>query len=631
MCGIAGLAYAEPTRVPDPEPLARMARAVRHRGPDGEGFHRAEGIGLAVRRLAIVAPEDGDQPVANEDGTLILTCNGEIYNAPELRRELESRGHRFRTGSDVEVVLHLYEERGDDCLHELRGMFALAVWDAPRRRLLLARDRLGIKSLNWARTRDGLAFGSEGKAIVAGGALEPEIDPAAVDDLLRFGFVVGPRSIFRGMRELLPGWKLAFHAGETRLERWWRLPLGEKPRPDRSEREWAAALRERLTEAVRLHLRADVPVAAWLSGGIDSSTIVALAAREMSHPLEVYSLGFEDPDCDELAGGTLSDEAGAPPLHVERVILDRASFEAYPRAVWHAETPTTSALEIPRWVLSEATARGHKAVLTGEGSDELLGGYWWYRVDRWARPMALVPEAIRRAALEPFWGVAPWLVGAALAPAGPEIDRFAAIIGPRHATSREALYGPDFRRSIADARRGGPQPDDGLPERLPGHPFERLQAVDANVRLSSYIERKLDRLSMAHGLEVRLPFLDPEVMDLLARVPPRFKLRGRTEKHVLREATRGLLPESIRRRRKRGLTAPLDRWMRGPLPEFAAELLAPDRLRAKGYFDPREVAARLAAHRAGRKGAAGSLMGVLAVQLWDELFLAGRPAWEPPA
>jgi asparagine synthase (glutamine-hydrolysing) len=607
-----------------------MALALRHRGPDGEGFYRAEGVGLAVCRLAIVAPEDGDQPVANEDGTVVLACNGEIYNAPELRLELERAGHRFRTRSDVEVVVHLYEDRGDDCLHALRGMFALALWDARRRRLLLARDRLGIKSLAWALTRDGLAFGSEGKAILATGAVEPEIDPAAVDDLMRFGFVVAPRSIFHGMREMLPGERLAFRLGETRVERWWRAPLGEEPRPVRSEREWAEELRWCLEESVRLHLRADVPVAAWLSGGIDSSTIVALAAREGPGPLEVYSLGFEDPDFDELAGGTLS-EAADLPLRVHRVMLGDADFEAYPRALWHTESLTATGLEIPRWVLSEATARGHRAVLTGEGSDELLGGYWWYRVDRWARPLARVPHGVRRAALAPLRRLRPWLVGAALAPAAPEIDRFAAIIGPRHLTSREALYAPDFRRRIAEARRAGPRPAEALPRTLPSHPFERLQCVDLNIRLSDYIERMLDRLSMAHGLEVRLPFLDPEVIDVAVRVPPRFKLRGRTEKRVLRGATKGLLPESIRRRRKRGLAAPFERWLRGPLPEFAAEMLSSECVRAKGYFEPREVAERLAAHRGGARGTGGSLLGVLVVHLWDEIFLAGRPAWEAPA
>jgi asparagine synthase (glutamine-hydrolysing) len=631
MCGIAGIAYADPRRVPEAEPLERMAGALRHRGPDGEGFHREEGIGLAVRRLAIMAPEDGDQPVKSEDGTVVLACNGEIYNAPELRRGLEAAGHRFRTGSDVEVIVHLYEDQGIDCLDSLRGMFALALWDAGRRQLFLARDRLGIKSLAWAATRDGLAFGSEGKAILAAGWLEPEIDPAAVDDLLHFGFNVAPRSMFRGMRELLPGERLTFRAGETRIERWWRAPLGEEPRPERSEREWAEELRWRLEESVRLHLRADVPVAAWLSGGIDSSTVVALAARDGPDPLEVYSLGFEDPDYDELAGGTLSDATGWSKLRVRRIDLGDGDFEAYPRALWHTESVTTTGLEIPRWVLSEGTASGHRAVLTGEGADELLGGYWWYRMDRWVRPFTRVPRRVRHAVLDPVRRLRPWAIGAAMGPASPEIDHFAAIIGPRHWTSREALFTPDFRERIAEARRDGPDPADALPDRMPKHPFERLQCVDLHIRLSDYIERKLDRLSMAHGLEVRLPFLDPEVIDVALRVPPRYKLRGRTEKRVLRGATEGLLPDTIRRRRKRGLAAPFERWLRGPLPPFAAEMLSPECVRAKGYFDPRDVAGRLAAHRSGGRATGGSLIGVLVVHLWDELFLRRRRPWEAPA
>lgn len=624
MCGIAGLACRDGSRVPELPVLRRMADAMRHRGPDGEGYHRGPGIGLAVRRLAIVAPEAGAQPIASEDGSVVLVCNGEIYNAVRLRRELEGRGHRFRTASDVEVVVHLYEERGVECLEALRGMFALGLWDASARRLLLARDRLGIKPLAWAETGAGLAFASESKALFAAGLVEPSIDPGAIDALFRFGYVVSPRTAFLGVRHLLPAHRLVRDPDGVRVERWWDGPF-DGGAEDRSTRAWVDGLRERLEDAVRVHLRADEPVAAWLSGGLDSSVTTALAAAEVDPPLHVYTLGFADPVYDETAGGTLADHAGAE-LEVHRTVLDDGALEAYPRVLWHYESPTTTMVEVPRWILAKATAARHRVVLTGEGSDEIFGGYWWYRLHRWTRPLARLPRALRRALLVGPLSPRrrPWGAGAVLAPASPPLERFVALTGPRERETRDRLFAPDFRTAVERALEDGPQAEDALTGPVPSGSFERLQHVDLATRLPDYIELKLDRTSMAHGVEARVPFLDTEVVEYVAGMPTRLKLRGRTEKWALRKAAAGRIPEEIRRRRKRGLAAPFRRWLSGPLPPFAEELLSRPAIEAKGYFDAREVADRLAGHRAGEADFGESLIGVLAVQTLDELFVRGR-------
>ncbi|MGH7607617.1 MAG: asparagine synthase (glutamine-hydrolyzing), partial [Gemmatimonadales bacterium] len=294
MCGICGLATSDPRRPVDERLVERMAAALIHRGPDGEGTYVSSGVGLGVRRLAIVDLETGDQPIANEDGSIVVVCNGEIYNHVELRAELIQAGHRFRTRSDVETIAHLYEDLGPDCVHRLRGMFAFALWDVARARLMLARDRLGIKPLVWAHTRDGLAFASEFKALLAGGLIEPALAPGAVEDLFTWGWVVTPRSSCAGVLRLPAGHVLLYENGREELRRWWAPPfVDERDRPRLSEGEWAEGLLARLEEAVRIHLRSDVPVGAWLSGGIDSSGVAALAARTLGRTVDTFSLEFE--------------------------------------------------------------------------------------------------------------------------------------------------------------------------------------------------------------------------------------------------------------------------------------------------------------------------------------------------
>ncbi len=393
MCGICGIASADGVRTPARDLLERMADTLRHRGPDGSGFFAAPGIGLAMRRLAVVDLKTGDQPLASEDGSIAVICNGEIYNAPELRRDLEQRGHVFRTRSDVEPIVHLYEERGAECLHDLRGMFAFALWDGGRRRLLLARDRFGIKPLLWAEHRDDLLFASEAKALlpVLGAPSGP--DPAAVRDLFAFGFVTAPRTFFPGIHRLPAGHLLICEGGRATLRRWWgpRFPRRGEEDHTKSPAVWARLVREKLEESVRIHLRSDVPLSTQLSAGVDSSSVAALALRLTGGPVESYTLGFAHAACDEIAGQRILSDFDGYDLPNRRAICGPGDLARLPEALWYQEDPTTSGLEVPRLLLAELAARRFKVVLTGEGADELFGGYPWYRIDRFLRPFAGLP------------------------------------------------------------------------------------------------------------------------------------------------------------------------------------------------------------------------------------------------
>lgn len=608
-----------------------MADAIRHRGPDSAGRHAEPGIGLGFRRLGIVDVERGDQPIASEDGAVVAVCNGEIYNAEELRASLRAHGHAFRSLSDAEVIVHLYEELGTDVAARLRGMFAFAIWDRGQRRLMLARDRLGIKPLHWTVVNGDLFFGSEVKSILASGRLGVAMDPDALRELFTIGFVAAPRTLFRRVRRLEPAHFLLYREGAWSVHRYWQVDFpaaGSAPRLP--ARVWEEKLLERLEEAVRLHLRSDVAVGAWLSPGLDSSTVTALARRLTGRPLPAFTLAFDGSDCDERAGRcTLAD---FPEQGVEgtEVTCRAGDLELFPRAVWHVEDPTTGGLEVPRMVLSEAASRAVKVVVTGEGADEVLGGYPWYAGERLLQPLSRLPTPWRRwIAARP--SVASRWPGASRVLAGPSTldrERYLRLIGaPDGAPHLRSLLVPDLLQSLS--RVPPPEgPDGQLPRRAAGwRHFNRLQYHDLTLRLPDLILHRVDRTSMAHSLEVRVPFLDHHLVEFCATIPPWLKLHWRREKYVLRRALQGLLPREIVWRKKRGLTAPVQRWFRGRLPEFAEELLSAPRLRAAGYFEPAAVAALRRRVGEGHRETARLLLGVLAVQVWHEVFCRG---WRPP-
>jgi asparagine synthase (glutamine-hydrolysing) len=605
-----------------------MVATLRHRGPDGQGLHCGPGIGLGVQRLAIIDLATGDQPIASEDSTILVVCNGEIYNHVELRQELQVRGHRFRTRSDVEVIVHLYEEQGVESVARLRGMFAFALWDARRRRLWLVRDRLGIKPLHYAATPTALYFASELKAILAAGMAPGRLDVRSLDDVLLFSFVRNPTTLFTGIRRLPPGHWLLYQDGHADVRAYWRLAevLAREPEGEGRADEWALRLRTKLHEVVALHLRADVRVGAWLSGGVDSSAITALA-RRIGGPLQTFTLAVDGPDLDETRGQLLLAETPGWEVPNERVPCDASVLQRYPEAMWHLETPSALTADLPRVLLAEAAARQVRAVLTGEGADEVFGGYVWHRADRLLHWTGALPLWLRRLLLLGPVGPQrwPWSSRIVLAPAAIDLPRYATFIGPLGSERRRSLFSDNIREELAasDDQNGDPSVDSPT---LPGR-FAALQYHDLRTRLPAAVTESLDRMTMAFGLEARVPFLDHELIELTAQVPPRLHLRRGREKYLLRRAVTGDLPPAIAWRRKRRLRAPVGAWLRGRLPTFAEELLSRERLRADGYFDPEAVQASLARHRADPRSDGQLLWAVLGVQLWHDLFRRPGGRW----
>jgi len=627
MCGIAGIALKEGTRPVDVALLQAMTDRLRHRGPDAEGTFSAPGIGLGSRRLSIIDLETGDQPIANEDGSLVVVCNGEIYNYVELRAELLAAGHEFRTQSDTEVIVHLYEEHGVGCVERLRGMFALALWDSSLRRLFLARDRLGIKPLYYAETARGLTFASEQKAILEADGVPREFSPRGVNDLFTLGFVAAPATLFASVHQLLPATWLLFEDGSVSIHRYWdvKFPSRDEPAPQIREEEWVEALREKLDEVVRLHLRSDVAVGAWLSGGLDSSAIVSLMLRQLGRPIHTASLSFNSPGMDEIRTQRTLLDFPEYDLISRVYVCTARDFTRLPEAMWFSEDPTTSGIEVMRLLTAEASAHDVKVILTGEGADEVFGGYPWFQFDKLLRPLARLPLPVKRMLLlgSLFPKRFPRVSGMFLA--GPEmnVDRYRTSVGWGRPAATHRMFSPDLRLRVANAQASGWELE--LPEAFDRwHPFAQLQYYELNVRLPSFINHTLDRGSMARSVEARVPFLDHELVEFAARIPPSLKMKGLREKHILREAVADLLPREIADRKKRGLRAPTEAWLRGPLPEFAAELFSERSLRRKGYFDPAGVQELLKEHRSGRSDWTYDLLGVLALQLWDEIFVQGN-------
>jgi asparagine synthase (glutamine-hydrolysing) len=629
MCGISGIAFNNPKCQASRSMLSGMTSIMRHRGPDGEGFFSAAGVGFGMCRLSIIDRVTGDQPISNEDGTVTVVCNGEIYNFIELRERLQFAGHHFRTRSDVEVIVHLYEDDPEAFLSSLRGMFGFALWDSKRHRLLLARDRLGIKPLHYAITPEGLLFGSELKTILSSGRVTPTLDRLALRDLFECGFIMAPKTLVTEIRRLRPGHLLTFEAGQIREKAYWDVSFPPRDEYNRSltDDEWAEALREKLTESVRLHLRSDVSVGAWLSGGIDSSSVIALMSREIKTPIQTFTLGFENRECDEAAKGRLLDEYPAYNLAGHRTECRRNHIDLLPKAVWHREQPFGLGVDISRMLISEMTARHVKVVLTGEGSDEILGGYSWYWADKVLSPFASLPSPIRRLAAYWLSDHERW-PGAGrilMAPAAMGLPRYRALIGGSRWTDlMDELF----------SKEGGPFPAQEnreasefvLPDAfVTWHPFAQLQFLDLKLRMAESVMQHLDLHSMAYSLEARVPFLDHPLVEFCASIPPRVKMRGLREKHVLRRAMRKILPREICQRKKFPLSAPIRDWMQGNLPDFAEELLSETKLRDKGLFSPAFVADLRAQHKSGRIDHSRLLMNILSTQLWEELFLKQFP------
>lgn len=628
MCGICGYINSDREKITDADILRRMTQTLYHRGPDGEGYYRGPGVALGMRRLSIIDIEGGNQPIFNERKTLALICNGEIYNYKELRDTLIKKGHQFSSHSDVEVIVHLYEDHGVEALKYLRGMFALALWDGDKGELFLARDRLGIKPLHYAISDDAsLYFGSEYKAILASGRVKKEADPHAIHDMFTYGFILSPKTMFKSIRRLLPGHYLIYRKGEVILRQYWDVSFcSDNDRPKYLAAEWADRVYEKLKESVRLHLRSDVPVCAWLSAGIDSSSIVAITRKILKQTVPTLSLIFDNqPDFDEIAGSKTLNQYPGFEIENQRIICKGQHFDQYPRALWFQEDPTTSGVPILQTMLAKATAEQYKVVLTGEGADEFLAGYPWYRFDMLFRPFSVLPRSLRSFMIMApvLKHYKPWSSQVFLAPRAMNLQRYAQLIGLYEPDLFNSLFSPKIQEGFKTGYAQNPAfADFGRMKKW--SQLEQLQYIEDKSRLTDLVTHNLDRISMSHSLELRVPFLDHEFVELTTKIPSTLKLHKQKEKYILREAMRDHLPAEIIKRKKRGLNAPVVNWLRDDLPEFALEMFSERMIKGKGYFSINKVNKILQQHRSGKADHTRPLMAILGIQMWDELFIQNR-------
>jgi asparagine synthase (glutamine-hydrolysing) len=609
-----------------------MASRIAHRGPDAAGYWQSGGVALAHRRLSIVDVAGGDQPVANEDGSVIVVFNGEIYNHVELREWLCRRGHRFRTRGDTEVLVHLYEEHGARLVERLRGMFAFALWDAGTRQLLLARDRIGIKPLYIYRDQQKVVFGSEIKAILAHPQVPRELDLTAFEQYMTFGNTGGERSIFRRIEKLLPAHLLTLTSRtlDRPPTRYWQLVA----RPDFRTRpeEWSEQICAKVDETVALHLMSDVPVGAFLSGGLDSSVIVASAARA-SAALQTFSIGFEEEPYNELPfARAVAEQFGTD--HVERIASNDA-VRLIEDLAYHCDEPFADASAIPSLMVSRLASQRVKVVLSGDGGDEAFGGYSRYAGDeREAALRRLVPAAVRRFALAPaarLWPRTDWLprslraktllTNLALDPARAYANTVTMCRQPlrRRLMAPDvvsALDGYDPARAIADSYEAAAH--DG--------PVAAMMAADIAVRLPDDYLVKVDRTSMACGLEVRPPFLDHELMELAARIPAPLKVRNGVTKWILKQSYGPRLPAVVCNRRKQGFEIPIHAWFQGPLKEMFESTVLASRSAAADLLDRDTVRRVYRAHVSGRARYGHVLWTLLMFSQWSRRYLAEERA-----
>jgi len=640
MCGIVGIHSLAPGRPIPPDVLERMNDVITHRGPDSEGRRifgaRGSGsagpdptgsdrTGLGMRRLAIIDLAGGDQPISNEDGSVWIVFNGEIYNFRELREELESHGHRFATATDTETIVHAYEQWGDDCVTHLRGMFAFAIWDDRRQRLLLARDRVGIKQLFFTQVDGQLVWGSELKALLAHPAVGRRLRPAAVNHFLTLLYVPEPLTMFEGIEELRAGHVLVAEGGTVTIRRYWNLEYDVDE--GMSFEDAAAGLREKLDEAVRIRLISDVPLGGFLSGGIDSGALVALMAQHSSAPVHTFSIGY-------ATGGEAFDERRFARELAERHHTDHREFEMkpdlvaiLPQLIRAFDQPVANSTAIPTWYLCEQTRRHVTVALSGLGGDELAAGYERHRGAVLAERLGWIPAWLRNGILLPLVDRLPDAKSGhpfaqrakrfVRAMALPFDARYLELISQMTRSARQALLTQDLLEAI-DLDDPVRHFQDVLGPVAAADPLNRALYADLKLYLPGDLLTLTDRISMAHSLEVRVPYLDHELLEFAARIPPRHKLRGMELKPLLKAAMADLLPKGFLERRKMGFSAPLAVWFRDELREFVEDTLSRDAIERAGVFRYPAVRAILDDHYARRANYDNQIWALMSFTVWHE-------------
>jgi asparagine synthase (glutamine-hydrolysing) len=647
VCGICGQLLFDPQARVDAAELRRMTGVIAHRGPDSDGYYTRDNVGLGMRRLSIIDLESGQQPIVNEDGSLWIVFNGEIYNYVELRSALEARGHVLRTRSDTETIVHLYEEYGPRCVDHLNGMFAFAIWDRRRRELFLARDRLGIKPLFYAYEPGAparrLLFGSEIKCLLQTD-VSREPDYVALHDYLSLFYVPTPRSAFKAIAKLPPGhWMRCTSDGRLEIERYWDVPfpqgqepIADRPRALRDRQECVRHIRHLLRESVRRQLRSDVPLGVFLSGGLDSTSIVAVMRDLLDRPVRTFSIGFDQPSYNELPDARLVAQAFETEHHELVVHPDLADL--MPRLILHFDEPFADYSAIPTYLVSQMARQEVTVALSGDGGDEVFAGYQTHAAYRVAHLYRLLPRLLRDGLIAPlvqrlptstarisFDYMAKRFVTGAHLPLQQGHYWWKVILNE---AEKQALYTADFLHMVqADTKCPADEPPlrDSYEvfrpyfDRVKGaHALNQLLYVDTKTFLLDDGLVKVDRMSMANSLEVRVPLLDHELVEWMARVPPRWKSSGLGTKTLLRDVVRPLLPPAIVRGKKRGFTPPLPVWLKRELRDFVQDVLSPARVRAMGWFRPSAVTQILEDHWQGRRDNNRSIWTLLCLVLWYE-------------
>ncbi len=622
MCGISGIFEFDRSRTIPVEMVHRMNESIRHRGPDDEGIYVERGIGLGHRRLSIIDVAGGHQPISNEDGTIWVLLNGEIYNYPSLSEDLQSRGHKFRTRSDTEAIVHLYEEYGDDCFMRLRGMFAIAIWDGRRNRLLLARDRVGKKPLYYYADNEKAIFGSELKAIVAAGQASLQMDSQAVSDYFSFGYIPAPKTIYRGIRKVLPAHYLVVSEKGIVETPYWQLSFSKVE--DRPEQEWGAMLRDKLCEATRIRLMSEVPLGAFLSGGVDSSTVVALMSKVMDRPVTTCSIGFAEEAYNEAPyARQVADQFHTE--HHEHMVMPDA-LAVVDKLAWHYDEPFADSSAIPTYYVSQIARQHVTVALGGDGGDENFAGYRRYLFDHRENQLRkMLPAGIRGAMFEPLGRYYP---GLAWAPrmfrakatfqslSRSPLEGYFNSVSVFRPDEKAALFTDDFRHQLGSydsmdvCRKYYDEADTT-------DLLSRIQYLDIKTYLPDDILTKVDRASMAVSLELRAPLLDHEFMEMVAAIPSRLKLHGSTGKYIFKKSFESMLPNNILYRPKQGFAIPLAQWLRRELKEVAHKAIIQDE---DGILDRSYLQKLWKQHQAGTFDRSAYLWSVMMFRKWQQTF-----------
>lgn len=634
MCGIAGffgpnngMTYAERRDL-----IQRMCDVIRHRGPDDEGFFLDGGLAIGMRRLSIIDVAAGHQPISNEDGTIWIVFNGEIYNFAELRADLLARGHKFQTRSDTETIIHLYEEEGERCVERLRGMFGFAIYDQNKRKLFLARDRVGKKPLHYTVVNNTLLFGSEIKSLLQHPDLTRNVNFEAISDFLSFGYVPDPATAFRGISKLPPGHTLTFQDGQINIRSYWDFNYNAtaQDEPPQSEAYYVERVRELIAEAVRIRLVSEVPLGAFLSGGIDSSTVVGMMTRQLDQPVKTFSIGFSEASFDELF------YAGIAARHFQS---DHHEFIVTPdvcrlveEIVWHHDEPFADASSVPSYVVSKMAREFVTVVLSGDGGDEVFAGYGRYAEDRRLARFERIPALIRRQILMPLSRALPQ------AAYGKNFLRHISLEGgARYIDSvtffnediKAQFFSPDFRQALNGHSSGNAFAQIYATPKNAGH-VERMLYLDGKTYLPGDILTKVDRMTMAHSIEARVPLLDHNLIEFVQKIPTSLKLtdhaHGDVGKYILRKAVADMIPREILDRPKRGFGMPVAKWFKQELREMLYDTLTDRTTRERGYFNQAALQSLISEHLSGRRDNSRHLWSLLTFELWHRSFIDQRPA-----